>query len=238
MRKSLAAVLGATALAGCHVRAEQAGPTVSRNYQVGNFQQVEVAGPYDAEVRTGSNASVSAKGSEKLLERTVVEVSGDKLIIHPENSHSVFHWGWGSRGKAHFVITVPQLSGATIAGSGDIHVDKVAGPSFNGSVAGSGGITIDSLDVQQLKLEVAGSGDVKGSGKAQTADYGIAGSGGVDAGGIQTQQLKVSIAGSGDVKAHSSGTADVSIMGSGDVDVAGGAKCNVSKAGSGNVRCS
>ena len=238
MRRSVAAVIAASALAGCQVHAENGGATVSRNYQVGNFQQVEVAGPYDVEVRTGSNPSVSARGSEKLLERTIVEVRGDKLVIRPENNRNFFHWNWGSHGKASFVVTVPQLTAATIAGSGDVRVDKVAGPSFNGSVAGSGGITIDSLDVQQLKLEVAGSGDVKGSGKAQTADYGIAGSGDVDAAGIQTQQLKVSIAGSGDVKAHSSGTADVSIMGSGDVDVAGGAKCNVSKAGSGSVRCS
>ena len=33
---------------------EGGGPTVSRNYQVGGFSQIEVAGPYDVEVRTGS----------------------------------------------------------------------------------------------------------------------------------------------------------------------------------------
>ena len=34
------------------------------------------------------------KGSEKLLERTVVEVKGDKLIIHPEQQNGWFHCGW------------------------------------------------------------------------------------------------------------------------------------------------
>lgn len=239
MRKSLAAVIAASALAGCQVHAQEgAGPTVSRNYQVGNFQQVEVAGPYDVEVRTGANPSVSARGSENLLEKTVVEVKGDKLVIHTENNRGFFHIGWSTRGKASFVVTVPQLTGATIAGSGDVRVDKVTGQSFKGTVAGSGGINIGNLDVQTLKLDIAGSGGVKGSGRAQSAEYDIAGSGGVDAGAIQTKDVKVSIAGSGDVRAHSSGTADVSIMGSGDVEIAGGAKCNVSKAGSGNVRCS
>jgi hypothetical protein len=239
MRRSLAAVIAASALAGCQAHAGDGGPTVSRNYQVGNFQQIEVAGPYDVEVRTGSNPGVSGRGGEKLLERTVVEVKGDKLAIHPENNHGFFHWGWGRHGKASFTVTVPQLSGATIAGSGDIRVDKVAGQQFEGTVAGSGGLNVGALDVQSLKLSIAGSGSAKaGSGKAQSAVYDIAGSGDVDAGGIQTQQLKVSIAGSGGVKGHSSGTADVSIMGSGNVAVAGGAKCNVSKAGSGNVSCS
>jgi hypothetical protein len=240
MRKSFAALLGATALAGCHVNAQESGgATVSKNYQIGNFQEIEVAGPYEVEVRTGANPSVSARGSEKLLERTVVEIRGDKLVIHPENNHSFFNFGWGHHGKASFTVTVPQLSAATIAGSGDIRVDKVQGNSFEGTVAGSGGIQVNSLNVQDLKFAIAGSGGVKAdSGKAQSAKYDIAGSGDVDAGGIQTQTLKVSIAGSGDVKAHATGTADVSIMGAGDVDVSGGAKCTVSKSGSGDVRCS
>jgi hypothetical protein len=239
MLRPFAAVIAVSTLAACHVDArENSGPTVSRNYQIGNFQQVEVAGPYEVDVRTGSNPSVSASGSEKLLERTTVEVQGDKLLIRPENNHSFFNFGWGHHGRAKFTVTVPQLNGATIAGSGDIHVDNVTGQGFKGAVAGSGGINIDSLDVQTLKLEIAGSGGVKGAGKAQSAEYEIAGSGDLDAGAIQTQQIKVSIAGSGGVKAHASGTADVSIMGSGDVDVAGGAKCNVSKTGSGDVRCS
>ena len=239
MRKSLAALtVASAALAGCQVRAESGGATVSRNYQVGNFQQIEVAGPYDVEVRTGGNPGVSARGSEKLLEHTIVEVDGDKLVIRPERHDGWFHFGWSSHGNAHFMVTVPQLSGATIAGSGDIKVDRVAGQKFEGTVAGSGGINVAALDVQSLKLSIAGSGGVKGAGKAQSAEYDIAGSGDVDAGGIQAQQLKVSIAGSGGVKAHSSGTADVEIMGSGDVEVSGGAKCSISKQGSGDVRCS
>jgi hypothetical protein len=242
MRKSIVAAVAAASVAtsACgHDRGEDAGPVISRNYQIGNFHEIEVAGPYDVDVRTGGNPGVSARGGQKLLERTIVEVRGDKLIIHPEEHHGWFHFGWGSRGKANFTVTVPQLQGATIAGSGDIKVDHVTGNRFEGTVAGSGGLAVAAMDVQSLKLAVAGSGGVKaGAGKAQIAEYEIAGSGDVDAGAVQTQQAKVSIAGSGNVKAHSTGTADVSIMGSGDVDVSGGAKCTISKAGSGNVHCS
>jgi putative autotransporter adhesin-like protein len=245
MRKTIAAALiavsAATAACG-QVRDEygdNGGATVSRNYQVRGFNQIEVAGPYDVEVRTGSSPTVSARGSEKLLERTVVEVRGDKLFIGPKQEGSWFHIGWSTHGHANFAVTVPQLSCATIAGSGGIKVDHVAGNRFEGTVAGSGDLNVGTMDVQSLKLAIAGSGGVKaGAGKAQSADYDIAGSGDLDAGAIATQQVKVSIAGSGGVRAHSSGTADVSIMGSGDVNVAGGAKCNVSKMGSGKASCS
>lgn len=240
MRKSVAAVIAASALAGCQVHAEEnGGPTVSKNYQVGSFQQIEVAGPYDVEVRTGGNPSVAAKGSQKLLDKTVVEVRGDKLVIHPENNHGWFHMGWSNhRGKASFVVTVPQLKGGSIAGSGDLRIDRIQGDIFEGNVAGSGGITVGNMDVQTLKLAIAGSGGVKGAGKARMVDYDIAGSGGIDGAAIVAENAKVSIAGSGDVKANATGTADVSIMGSGDVNLTGGAKCNVSKMGSGNVSCS
>src|SRR5690348_2363883 len=149
MRKSIAALIAASALtAGCgQMHDEGAGPTVSRNYQVGNFQQIEVAGPYDVTVRTGANPSVAAEG-------------GQKLLVHPEERHSWFNFGSHS-GKASFTVTVPQLSGAAIAGSGDIHIDQVKGASFNGQVAGSGGLRVEDVEVGNLKLEIGGSGSAK-----------------------------------------------------------------------------
>lgn len=240
MRTAMGIGLVAASLAtsACGHRSQDAGPNVSRNYQVAGFDQVEVAGPYDVQVRTGPNVSVSASGPEKLLERTTVEVKGNKLVIRPEQ-HGWFHFGWSSHGNATFTVTVPALSGATIAGSGDIKVDQVKGSSFEGTVAGSGGIDVAALDVQQLKLSIAGSGGATArSGKAQNAKLDIAGSGDIDARGIAAQTANVSIAGSGNIRANASGTADVSIVGSGDVEVTGGAKCSVSKQGSGNVSCS
>lgn len=243
MRKSIAAaiVAASAATSACgHGHDGAPGPTVSRNYQIGNFQQIEVAGPYDVSVRTGANPGVSARGSQNLLDKTIVEVRDGKLVIHPqEHRGGIFNWSFGSRGKANFTVTVPQIDAATIAGSGDIHVDHVRGMDFEGTVAGSGGLNVDDVQVQSLKLSIGGSGNAKtGGGKAQSAKYSIGGSGDIDAGGVQTQQATVAIAGSGSVKANATSTADVSIMGSGDVDVSGGAKCTVNKAGSGSVRCS
>ncbi len=242
MRKFIAAAAIAAASAAtsaCGQVDNDGGPSVSRNFPVGNFQQIEVAGPYDVDVRTGANASVSAQGSQKLLDRTIVEVQGDKLVIHPQEHHNFFNFSFGSHGNAHFAVTVPQLTGATIAGSGGIKVNHVQGAVFEGTVAGSGGLDVDSVDVQSLKLSIGGSGSAKAAGgKATSADYSIGGSGDIEAGAVQAQQAKVSIAGSGSIAANATGTADVSIMGSGDVTVAGGAKCTVNKAGSGSVKCS
>ncbi|MFP5328948.1 MAG: head GIN domain-containing protein [Alphaproteobacteria bacterium] len=244
MRKVLlittAVTAAATATAGCgRDRAETGGPTVQRTYPVGAFEEIEVAGPYDVQVRTGDNPSVAASGPEKVIEKLVIEVKGDKLLIHPSKERK--WWGsWGSsHGSAKIQVTVPSLKGAAIAGSGGIAIDKVKGASFDASVAGSGDLSIESLEVEGLNVSVAGSGDVRArSGQVRSADYSIAGSGDIDARGVRSETADVSIAGSGSVAAQATGTADVSIMGSGDVELTGGAKCSVSKVGSGDVRCS
>jgi hypothetical protein len=242
MRKSIAAavIAASAATSACgHARSEDGGPTVARNYQVGGFDQIDVAGPYNVTVRTGFGPSVAATGSEKMIEHMVVEVRNGKLLIHPERQKGWFSGGWNFHGKVDLAVTVPQLRGASIAGSGDIRVDQVKGDRFDGAVAGSGNLDVGTIEVQTLQFSIAGSGDAKaGAGKAVSTKFDIAGSGGIDARGVQATTADISIAGSGSVHAHATGTADVSIMGSGDVDVTGGAKCSTSKAGSGDVRCS
>ncbi|MGN6155473.1 MAG: head GIN domain-containing protein [Sphingomicrobium sp.] len=242
MRKAvlMGIVAASTATAGCGQGHDaDAGPTVQKSYQVGNFTQVEVAGPFDVTIHTGAAPSVNAKGNQKLIDRLVVEVKGDKLVIHPESSRGWFHWGWGTNGSADIAITVPAISGATLAGSGGISIDTVKGDSFEGSVAGSGDLDIDSLDVKDLKFVIAGSGDVRAkSGQTGSAAYKIMGSGGIDARSVRAQTAQVSIAGSGSIRGQATTAADVEIMGSGDVALTGGAKCNVTKHGSGDVSCS
>jgi hypothetical protein len=243
MHKALAiAVVGAAAFAGCaQASGESGGPTGQRSFAVAGFERIEVAGPYDVEVRTGSAPSVQAQGAEEALERMVVEVRGDELRIHPRREKRWginFGSGWNKHGKVRLTVTVPRLTGAQIAGSGNMRIDRIQGERFDGGIAGSGNLNLGAVEVGDLKLDIAGSGEVRaGPGRARRAEFDIAGSGDVDAGGIVTETTAVSIAGSGNVRAHATRTADVEIAGSGDVELSGGARCNVSKAGSGKVRC-
>ena len=241
MRNSIAAVavIATCGVAsGCGQVHADVGKTVSRNYQVGNFQEIDAAGPYDINVQTGANPSVTARGPEKVLDDMDVAVEGDKLVIRSKN-RGFLNFGWSSHGRTVFTVTVPTIRAATLTGSGDLNVNSVSGDSFAGTLAGSGDLTVGSVNVKSLKLSLAGSGDAKASGgQAQTAEYSTVGSGDIDARGLTAQQLKVSIAGSGDVNGHATGTAEVKIMGSGDVTVTGGAKCSFEKHGSGDLSCS
>lgn len=226
------------ATGACHMSAESKdrdpGPATDRSFEVGSFDRIEIAGPYEVNVSTGGATRVSARGGSALLDETDVKVEGGKLIIAPKKQKGV-RWTW-RQGKAVFAVSTAQLKAAGIAGSGSIVVDKVAGD-FSGDVAGSGDLRLAAVNGGATKLAIAGSGKAIATGSADSLKVDIAGSGDVDAKQLSARTADISIAGSGNVNANATETSKVSIIGSGNVDIGGGGKCSVSKTGSGNVNC-
>ncbi len=233
-----AAMLGAGACS--ESRAEEAGPDISRNFPVSGFEKLEVSGPFDVQVSTGRQPSVSAQGPSSIVEKMVVRVEGNTLKIEPEKRRGwLGGWQWGNRGgKARVAVDVPMLTAAAIAGSGGVGVDRVATGSFRGSIAGSGDLRLSQVEVGTLTLEISGSGNASAAGRAGEASYEIAGAGNILASRVVTQQTHAEIAGSGNIEANARTAARVEIAGSGNVRVTGGARCSVERAGSGNVTCS
>ena len=238
MRGSIltAIVVGAAALStACNGReSEDAGQATARDFAVGDFKSIESAGSYDVTVRTGSRPSVRAEGPQNVLERLIVEVKGDRLTIRQQNGS----FNWSRSEPVRIAVTVPELHGATMAGSGTLTVDKVVADRFTASIAGSGDLSLPQVRAKSLELEIAGSGSGSVAGHVDAANYSIAGSGEVDASKLQAKDIELSIAGSGGVSANATGTVHGAIMGSGEARITGGAKCQVTKAGSGTISCS
>ncbi|HEU4962182.1 MAG TPA: head GIN domain-containing protein [Sphingomonas sp.] len=210
------------------------GAGTARTYAVTGFTGIELKGSDDAEVRVGDAFSVRAQGPADMLDDLRIEKDGDTLKIGRKSNH--FSWGGGGRDVKVFV-TMPRIASAGIAGSGDMTIDRVDGPTFSGGTSGSGELSIGRMAVDSADLSIAGSGNIAASGTAQRVSLSIAGSGDIDAQGLTAREADVSTAGSGDIKATVNGHAKVSMMGSGNVDLGGGATCDVSKMGSGEVTC-
>lgn len=204
-----------------------------RSWMVGGFETISVAGPYEVAVAVGPGQSVRAQGAQRDLDQLDVRVSNRGLIVEPKEKR----WDFSDNEPVRIRVTVPSLRAVSLAGSGNMTIDKVRTTNFSGSTAGSGNLRIDSLDAETAKLSVAGSGDVAVAGRCRTATLSIAGSGDMQVGSLKCQTLTGTIAGSGTINANASRTAKLSVIGSGDVIVAGGAKCSVTKMGSGSVHC-
>jgi hypothetical protein len=212
-------------------------PAVERRYQVGAFDKVAAAGPNLVVVRVGGAFSVTARGPGDTLDKMEVVVERGGLQIRPRREFRA-RFDWRGVKPATYTVTLPRLSAASLAGSGDMNVDHAEGGSFAASTAGSGNLTIGALRVTTAALSTAGSGVLVARGGARRADLSIAGSGSIKARGLISRTAAVSIAGSGNAELTAKDAADVSIIGSGGAEIAGGARCRVSRIGSGRAHCS
>jgi hypothetical protein len=103
--------------------------------------------------------------------------------------------------------------------SGDLTI-TLPGETFQKfSIAGHGNLALQKLDQPMLKVSIAGSGSIKADGKVEHADLHIAGSGDIDMGQVATQVSTVHIAGSGSTDIAPSEDAEIHIAGSGDVNL-------------------
>ena len=239
--RSLILLVSSLAVAACGVTADASeggsGESVRRSFDVGAFDSVGLAGSHDVVVQVGGPVSVRAEGDPDIIDKLDIRVDGSTLKIGTRKGVS---WGMDfmrNRKPVTVYVTVPSLAGASIAGSGDLKVDRVEGDRFKGSIAGSGDLQVAAMRVGDAEFAVAGSGDIRAAGSAQRLQAKVAGSGDLDLSGLEAQQAEVSVAGSGDVRARATRTANVSVAGSGNVTMAGGAQCTVKKRGSGAVNC-
>jgi len=228
---------GAAALVLAEIRdddTEIARAVDSREFQVGEFTRLETVGPQNVQVTTGDGFTVRLEGDQGAVARLSAAVEDGVLRIRPRDG---FDFDWSDRGEVTIHVTAPALEAITLAGSGDVHVDRIAGRSFNGGIAGSGTLDIDAIEVDEARFSIGGSGDIVVAGKAGNTVIEVGGSGTIAASDLQSRTAEIAIAGSGDIDLTAMDTAEVSVVGSGDVRVGGPANCSISRIGSGTVRC-
>ncbi|HEX8387901.1 MAG TPA: head GIN domain-containing protein [Sphingomonas sp.] len=239
--RALVLVAMALPLIACSAVSAESGETVeargtgpSRDFAVSGFSSVELRGSDDIEVRVGSGFSVRAQGPSAELDKLEILRDGDALVVRRKRSNS---WGWSKSEGVKVFVTMPRIAGASVAGSGNMAVDRVEGDRFAGSIAGSGNLSVSAMRVDEADLSIAGSGDLVGAGSARRLEMSIAGSGDIDARQLTASEAEISIAGSGNARAVVNGPAKVSTVGSGDVELGGNPRCTTSVRGSGEVRC-
>ena len=208
----------------------------TRSFTVTGFDKVRVEGAYNVEVRTGRGPSAQATGDARALDRVSVQVQGTTLVIKPDRS-SWTGWPGEEIGGVSLVVTAPALSSASLNGSGDIKINRMAAPRVDIAIAGSGDIAVASIAGDRLRLDVMGSGTATLAGQAAIGLVTIQGAGNVAAAGLTIADADVTVAGAGDVALSATRSAKVKASGSGKVVIGGKAACAVSNRGAGQVSC-
>lgn len=212
--------------------ARPSGVTQGRSFAAAGFDKVSLRGPDNVVVRVGGAASVHASGDSAVLDRLDIVVVDGELRVARKRGQWI-----GSAPAATITVTLPAIRAASVAGSGNMTVDRAAAADFSAAVSGSGNLDIATVETRAADLAVSGSGNLTVAGTAGTVAMSVTGSGGIEAANLAGGTATISTVGSGDIVASVRTTADVSLVGSGNVTVRGGAQCTVSKLGSGDVDC-
>lgn len=188
-------------------------------------------------IEQGSPQSLEIEAKTSTLEKIITEVKENKLVIKVEdNDH---FWRNFNAGEIVIHITVPEIDGLTISGSGDIIAKNgIKTKEMNLVVSGSGSVKLSALKAETVKANISGSGNiiVDNGGGANDLSVTISGSGNVKAGGFEAKDVTVKVSGSGNSTVFASENLNVRVSGSGSVYYNGSPEINSSVAGSGSVK--
>lgn len=212
-----AALLLAAAVLPAAARAHDPDPVggdgnkVTQLREVPAFLRIELRGPIDARVTEGPATSVAVTIDQNLQPLVTTEVRGDTLVV--DTGRSLRY-----RGAGEVAVTVPELRGLALEGSGDARVQGAeATRDVTLSISGSGDVAW-SGQAGKLVVRIEGSGDVALRGAAAELDARVDGSGDVGGKGLRVKSARLTVNGSGDLNATlDGGELRAELNGSGDI---------------------
>jgi hypothetical protein len=185
----------------------------------------------------GSPQKVEVEGPKDLLEELETEVDNGKLIIGREGKW--FEWNSNNNERVNVYITVPNIEGLSVSGSGDlVGQNTINAENLDLNVSGSGSLFLDVEAKGDVEADVSGSGDIELKGKCRRFDSDVSGSGKVDLALAIAERADFGVSGSGKIYAKGSAPViEAAISGSGKVLAADlvAERCTVRISGSGDV---
>lgn len=208
--------------------------TVKDTRNLKGFSRVNFGIAGDLKIKIGPEFSVILEGEKNDLEEVITEISGDRLLIKQDN------WRFNLRGKVNVYITMPELTGLGVSGSGKAEImDAVKdADDLNLNVSGSGKLITAGLVVDNIDCSISGSGNIVigSSGNADRGEISISGSGGYSGAEFEIDDLEINVSGSGNCLCKVGDSLEATISGSGNVSYIGDPKIDARVSGSGHVR--
>jgi len=216
-------------ISGCSVFCtEGTGSIETETRNLEDFKNIVLDLSADVTVVKGQPAKAEIQTYRNLLEKIETKTSRGKLKITSDGCVSATE-------KIKIKITLPELEGLQINGSGNIMVpDTFMVDKINMEINGSGDISA-SLVAAKAESEIHGSGNIILTGSADINNIDIMGSGNFKAQNLPCNESTIDIKGSGDVYVYTIKNLEIDLAGSGTVHYKGKPRVQSDVKGSGKV---
>jgi Putative auto-transporter adhesin, head GIN domain len=209
LRAALALLTVVLLLAACSVT-QGSGQLATESRQVSGFTEVELTGFGELTIEQTGTESLTISAEDNLLPRLTSEVSGDTLVLGEKPNTTI-----RTTKPITYSLTVKDLTGLAISGSGNISVPKLTATALSTKISGSGTITVNGTAVDQ-DLEISGSGRYQAE-------------------QLTSKTVKAQISGSGTANVLATDMLDVKISGSGSLTYTGNPQVTQEISGSGKL---
>jgi hypothetical protein len=212
-------------------RIEGNGVLTEESRDVGNFNEIELAGIGSVYVEFGDETSLVIEAEENLMDYIETRIFGQKLVIRLEDDYS-----YDPTEDINFYLTVVELEGVSISGLGNMSLPEIETDRFEIGISGAGDVTIDALYADRLYADLSGLGDVDIlGGEVEIQDVNISGSGTYSSKDMACREADVSVSGLGSATVTVSEYLDASISGAGDIDYYGSPEVDMNITGLGSL---
>ncbi len=215
-------------LTGCNSIVRGSGNVVTQDFETAGFTQIKVNGSSDVVLIQGDETHVSVQTDDNLIQYASAQVRGNTLYVELEGDNISI-----SPTKLTFFVTVADIDGLAVSGSGDIQAAELTTDNLDITVSGSGDIYVQQLNAHDLSVHISGSGDVVVAGEITEQAVTINGSGQYVSKDLHSDTADVHISGSGEASVWAEEALTVRVSGSGDVSYYGNPQ-SVSTSGNGS----
>jgi hypothetical protein len=206
--------LGLLVLGGCTTTfgpsTTGSGNLKSESRPVSGFSEVALNGVGHLTVQQTGTESLTIQADDNILPLLTSDVSGNRLTLGTKPNTS-----FTTDNPINYNLTVKNLTGLFISGSGDA--------------------TGTNINTPSMKVVISGSGSVMLTGQADSQNVTISGSGSYSGDTFSTKTTTITVSGSGDATIAVSDHLDAHVSGSGSIEYVGSPTVNQSVSGSGTI---
>jgi hypothetical protein len=195
------------------------------------FKEISLGISGDLYFTLGSPQKVEVEADEAVLGKLLTEVKDGVLKIRFEN------WNMSSNKPVTIWVTVPEVTGLYISGSGKIIAEgNVSTDNISLKISGSGKLTLSDLKAGSIEAAISGSGDINLTGYGEKMEIAISGSGNIFGENFSVTGCEIAISGSGGCRIDATGKLEARVSGSGDIYYFSAPQIDASVSGSGKIR--
>lgn len=133
-----------------------------------NFDQIEVEGWIEVEIKKGNNYSIQKIGPSELIRHMEIYQSGSVLNITMEDGY------FNLKTKPKVIITMPQINDLKLSGASECKTELFAGNNLHLELNGASNATMQA-EFDDIRIELTGASRLNLTGNTRNVDLDISG---------------------------------------------------------------